>query len=50
MVKALNETEPVNIGFIKIPKELLNRGEKTGLVNLEVDFNNLQKILHTLTI
>ncbi|CAG9772136.1 unnamed protein product [Ceutorhynchus assimilis] len=48
MVKAMKETESVNIGFVKIPKSQLSSEEKPGIVNLELDFANLQKILQTL--
>lgn len=48
MTKALNESKPVNIGYVKIPKHLVPAGEKCGIVNLEVDFKNLQKLLQTL--
>ncbi|XP_018575471.1 dynactin subunit 1 isoform X5 [Anoplophora glabripennis] len=49
MAKAMNASKPVNIGFVKIPKNYLPPTERTGIVNLEVDFENLQKILQTLT-
>ncbi|CAH0555290.1 unnamed protein product [Brassicogethes aeneus] len=48
MAKALNESKPINIGFLKIPKSQLPPTEKPGIVNLELDFQNLQKILQTL--
>ncbi|XP_074029594.1 dynactin subunit 1 isoform X2 [Leptinotarsa decemlineata] len=48
MTKALNEDKPVNIGFVKIPKTYLPMNEKPKIVNLELDFENLQKILNTL--
>lgn len=48
MVKAMKESEAVNIGFIKIPKSQLADNEKTGIVSLEIDFANLQQILQTL--
>ncbi|XP_060529168.1 dynactin subunit 1 [Cylas formicarius] len=49
MVKALNETEAVNIGYLKIPKKLLPSSEKPGIINLELDFVHLQKILSSLS-
>ncbi|XP_049823261.1 dynactin subunit 1 isoform X2 [Aethina tumida] len=48
MAKALNESKPINIGFVKIPKEHLPPSEQPRIVNLELDFQNLQKILQTL--
>ncbi|KAJ8938699.1 hypothetical protein NQ318_007987 [Aromia moschata] len=48
MVKAMNETKAINIGFVKIPNNYLPPNEKPKVVNLEVDFENLQKILQTL--
>lgn len=44
----MNATKPVNIGFVKVPKNYLPPTEKPKIVNLEVDFDNLQKILQTL--
>ncbi|XP_044259661.1 dynactin subunit 1 isoform X3 [Tribolium madens] len=49
MVKALNESKPVNVGFVKIPKSYLPKGEKPRIVDLELDFINLQKILQSLS-
>ncbi|XP_030761561.1 dynactin subunit 1 isoform X2 [Sitophilus oryzae] len=49
MVKAIKETEAVDIGFLKIPKSHLQPNEKSGIVNLELDFANLQNILQTLS-
>ncbi|RZC39748.1 dynactin subunit 1 [Asbolus verrucosus] len=49
MVKALSESKAVNVGYVKIPKNFLPAGEKPGIVNLELDFQNLQKILQSLT-
>ncbi|KAF7279198.1 hypothetical protein GWI33_007604 [Rhynchophorus ferrugineus] len=48
MAKALKETEPVDIGFVKIPKSALAPNEKIGIVNLELDFTNLQNLLRSL--
>ncbi|KAJ8920221.1 hypothetical protein NQ315_011882 [Exocentrus adspersus] len=48
MAKAMNATKPVNIGYVKIPNSCLPSTEKPGIVHLEVDFDNLQKILKTL--
>ncbi|XP_050299895.1 dynactin subunit 1 isoform X2 [Anthonomus grandis grandis] len=48
LVKAMKETEAVNIGFIKIPKSQLGPGQHPGIVNLDVDLKNLQTILQTL--
>ncbi|CAH1099765.1 unnamed protein product [Psylliodes chrysocephalus] len=50
MTKALKESKPVNIGFVKISQELLPASEKSKVVNLELDYENLQKILQTLTL
>lgn len=41
--------KPVNIGFVKIPKKFLPPEEKPKIVNLEVDFENMQRILKALT-
>ncbi|XP_063907732.1 dynactin subunit 1 isoform X2 [Zophobas morio] len=49
MVKALGESKPVNVGFVKIPKGCLPGNEKPGIVNLELDFQNLQKVLQSLS-
>nr|XP_015838702.1 PREDICTED: dynactin subunit 1 isoform X2 [Tribolium castaneum] len=49
MVKALSESKPVNIGYVKIPKSYLPKGEKPRIVDLELDFINLQKILQSLS-
>jgi len=48
MAKAIKESEPIDIGFIKIPKSQLANNEKSAVVNLELDFANLQKILQSL--
>ncbi|XP_050506481.1 dynactin subunit 1 isoform X1 [Diabrotica virgifera virgifera] len=48
MTKALNESKPVNVGFVKISKELLPPSENPKIVNLDLDFNSMQKILRTL--
>lgn len=48
-LQALNEIKPVNIGYVKIPKKYLPSEEKPRIVNLEVDFENLQNILKVLT-
>lgn len=48
MVKAMKENEAVNIGYIRIPKCQLASNEKSNIINLELDFANLQKILQTL--
>uniref|UniRef100_A0A6P7G1R3 Dynactin subunit 1 n=1 Tax=Diabrotica virgifera virgifera TaxID=50390 RepID=A0A6P7G1R3_DIAVI len=45
---ALNESKPVNVGFVKISKELLPPSENPKIVNLDLDFNSMQKILRTL--
>lgn len=50
MFQALKESKPVNIGFVKISQELLPASEKSKVVNLELDYENLQKILQTLTL
>ncbi|XP_017784402.1 PREDICTED: dynactin subunit 1 isoform X2 [Nicrophorus vespilloides] len=48
MTKALKETSSTNIGYVKVPKQYLVAGQKPGIVNLELDFQNLQKILLSL--
>ncbi|KAJ8931890.1 hypothetical protein NQ314_015159 [Rhamnusium bicolor] len=48
MVKAMNASKSVNIGFVKIASEYLPPTEKPGIINLELDFENLQKILQSL--
>ncbi|CAH1170858.1 unnamed protein product [Phaedon cochleariae] len=48
MTKAINEEKAVNIGFLKIPHAYLPPNEKPKILNLELDFENLQKILKTL--
>ncbi|CAH1953815.1 unnamed protein product [Acanthoscelides obtectus] len=48
MAKALTETKSVKVGYLKIPKSCLPTNEKPRIVNLELDFENLQKILKTL--
>lgn len=48
MVKAMGENKPVNVGYIKIPKKCVAKNEKMGIVDLELDFGNLQKILQSL--
>uniref|UniRef100_A0AAR5PMJ9 Dynactin subunit 1 n=1 Tax=Dendroctonus ponderosae TaxID=77166 RepID=A0AAR5PMJ9_DENPD len=50
MVKAVKESNTVNFGFVKIPKLLLSNQDKPGTINLNVDINNLQKILDSLKI
>ncbi|XP_066262436.1 dynactin subunit 1 [Euwallacea similis] len=47
MVKAMKETDPVDVGFIKIPLHLSDEAVPR-LVNLELDFVNLQKVLTAL--
>ncbi|KAL1514252.1 hypothetical protein ABEB36_003539 [Hypothenemus hampei] len=48
MVNAMKEIEPINIGFVKIPKSQMAKDVKPGIVNLELELADLQKILSTL--
>ncbi|XP_057658950.1 dynactin subunit 1-like isoform X2 [Diorhabda carinulata] len=50
MTKALNETKAINIGFVKISKELLPLNEKPKVIDVEVDCDNLHTILQTLLV
>jgi len=45
----MNETAAVDLGFIKIPKSQLGTNVKPEIINLQLDFDDLQKILTTLS-
>ncbi|CAG9857585.1 unnamed protein product [Phyllotreta striolata] len=47
MTKALNESKPVNLGYIKIAKNVFPE-EKSRVVSLDVAYDDLQKILKKL--
>lgn len=46
----MNESKPIDIGFVKVSKSLLTPEEKPKIVNMELDFQNLQNLLKTLLI
>ncbi|XP_065173982.1 dynactin subunit 1 isoform X2 [Atheta coriaria] len=49
MKKAFEESKPINIGFVQFPKQYCANNQKSSVVNLELDFQNLQNLLNTLT-
>ncbi|KAF5304178.1 hypothetical protein FQR65_LT08072 [Abscondita terminalis] len=49
LTKAINESQPIKIGSVRIPKTYLPEYEKPRIINLELDFMNLQKLIGTLT-
>ncbi|XP_025834813.1 dynactin subunit 1 [Agrilus planipennis] len=48
MTKAFKERKPVKVGSVTIPRSCLPVKEDPKLIDLEVDFNNLQNILSSL--
>lgn len=48
LTKALNQTEPADIGYIKIPKRFADSCKKEEIIDLEVNYEDLQKILRLL--
>ncbi|KAF5292478.1 hypothetical protein FQA39_LY14025 [Lamprigera yunnana] len=49
MTNVINESHAVKIGSVRIPKMYLSDQEKPKIINLELDFLNLQKLIGTLT-
>ncbi|VEN45973.1 unnamed protein product [Callosobruchus maculatus] len=48
MTKALTESKSVKVGYIKFPKSCLPANEKPRIINLQLDYENLQKVLKSL--
>ncbi|KAL3270021.1 hypothetical protein HHI36_009077 [Cryptolaemus montrouzieri] len=48
MAKAYHKSEPLNFGFIKIPNKCIGTDRSHGEKNLNIDFNNIQKLMETL--
>ncbi|KAK9873195.1 hypothetical protein WA026_021428 [Henosepilachna vigintioctopunctata] len=49
MTKAYQESSPVNIGFIKIPKSCIEDNKLRGVKKLEADITSIQKLMETFT-